>query len=683
MLSRIGFHNLRPRSSQMSFITHYYSTSENTVNIAEDSDAYDRDDFDTRHGPGGQGQSQTRRHQSKTNIHRHNEDPFREHIGTSRQSSSDSNSTRHVDSEIMAGLNLQPGSTVNGESRLRSRSDVDRRSKPPTFRYTPQALLSNPSFNKGTAFTEDEREKFNLTGVIPPVIESLEQQVARTQQQLDGFPVPLDKYIYLAALARNNETLFYATLLNDLKGCLPIVYTPTVGEACQKYAHILRGHQGLFIDAKHHKGKIDTILNNWPVDDVDIIVVTDGSRILGLGDLGVNGMGIPIGKLSLYVSAAGLHPARTLPITLDMGTNNQDNINDPLYIGRKEPRVGDEEFHATVDEFMSAVKQRWPDCLVQFEDFSTDHAFELLARHRERQLCFNDDIQGTAAVVLSGFIAATLQNGMDFKDHRCLFFGAGSAGVGVAELIVQYLQQQGLTAEEARQCFWLVDSKGLITSTRGDKLPAHKVGLQRHDVPADEQKTSLLEVVKYVKPTCMFGLSTQPGTFTEEICNLLASYSERPLIFPLSNPTSKAECTAEQAYKWTNGKCIFGAGSPFDPVELNGKTFLPGQANNLYIFPGLGLGSLVIGAKRVTDEMVMAASETLAKLVTKEEAELGMVYPNLDRIREISVSIASAVAETAVKQGLANPLEEGTMEDLMRANMYYPKYHPIQTDIAL
>eukprot|EP01134_Creolimax_fragrantissima_P000868 CFRG0868T1 len=582
--------------------------------------------------------------------------------------------------EIMDSLNIRTSDSANSLNSLRSRSEDDRRSKPPTFKYNSTALLSNPSFNKGTAFSEEEREAYNLTGMIPPVVETLEQQVLRTRQQLDSFPVPLDKYIYLAALSRNNETLFYATLLNDLKGCLPIVYTPTVGEACQKYAHILRGHAGIFIDAKHHKGKIDHVLDNWPVDDVDIIVVTDGSRILGLGDLGVNGMGIPIGKLSLYVSAAGLHPARTLPITIDMGTNNQDNINDPLYIGRKEARVGQEEFHATMDEFMTAVHRRWPHCLVQFEDFSTDHAFELLARHRDRQLCFNDDIQGTAAVVLSGFIAATLQIGIDFKDHRCLFFGAGSAGVGVAELIVQYLQLQGLTLEEARARFWLVDSKGLITDTRGDKLPAHKINLARHDVAADEQKKSLVDVVKYVKPTCIFGLSTQPGTFSEEICNLLAEYNEHPLIFPLSNPTSKAECTAEQAYKWTNGKCIFGAGSPFDPVTINGKVFLPGQANNLYVFPGLGLGSLVIGAKHVTDEMVMAASETLAKLVTKEEAELGMVYPNLDRIREISVSIASAVAETAIKQGLADPLEEGDMAELMKANMYYPEYHPLQME---
>eukprot|EP00123_Amoebidium_parasiticum_P016857 comp23611_c0_seq1/m.40162 comp23611_c0_seq1/g.40162 ORF comp23611_c0_seq1/g.40162 comp23611_c0_seq1/m.40162 type:complete len:576 (-) comp23611_c0_seq1:392-2119(-) len=575
-------------------------------------------------------------------------------------------------------MSLLPPRGKKIQSRQSSTDERDWLSGAPEFHYTPAALLGNPFFNKGCAYTPEERKRFRLRGLIPPLVESLDTQILRAKEQLAQFTKPINRYIFLNSLQRTNVTLFYALLLDDLEALLPIVYTPTVGEACQTFAHLFRGTQGMYIDAEEDRGDIYDILKNWPLDDVDIIVVTDGSRILGLGDLGVNGMGIPIGKLSLYVAAAGLHPARTLPITIDMGTNNEGNLADSLYIGSRHKRVPEEEFLGVMDEFMAAVHKRWPRCLVQFEDFSTEHAFELLEKHRNNYLCFNDDIQGTAAVILAGFISATRQIGMSFKDHRLVFFGAGSAGVGIAELIVAFLVRQGMTDEEARSRFWLVDSKGLITDNRGDKLQAHKVPFARHDVT--EQKTSLLAVVEAVRPTCLFGLSTTPGTFTKEICECMAEYNEHPMIFPLSNPTSKAECTAEQAYTWTNGKCIFAAGSPFDPVTLGDRTFYPGQGNNLYIFPGLGLGSIVIKARKVTDTMIMAAADTLADQVTDEEKAMGLVYPSLKRIRSISKAIAVAVAKTAMQEGVADAYD-GDLDTLMAENMYVPGYEPTQAAV--
>eukprot|EP00124_Ichthyophonus_hoferi_P004827 Ihof_evm3s589 gene=Ihof_evmTU3s589 len=542
-------------------------------------------------------------------------------------------------------------STTRGkkiESRQDSEDTRDWLAGEPEFRYTPATVLANPYFNKGGAFTLEERHRFGLRGLLPAKLESIETQVERAWEQCIQFEKPINRYIYLNSLQRTNVTLFYALLNRHLEELLPIVYTPTVGEACQKFAHLLRGTQGMYIDARQDKGHIKSILKNWPLDDVDIIVVTDGSRILGLGDLGVNGMGIPIGKLSLYVAAAGLHPARTLPITIDMGTNNELNLNDPLYIGQRKRRIENGEFMSVMEEFMAAVRERWPSCLVQFEDFSTDHAFALLEEHRNKYMCFNDDIQGTAAVVLAGIVSATKQMKMNFRDHRMVFFGAGSAGVGISDLIVTYFMKSGCTEAEARARFWMVDTKGLITDNRGDVLADHKVRFARHDVT--EQLTSLVDVVKAVKPTCIFGLSTTPGTFTEEICKLMAEYNEHPLIFPLSNPTSKAECTAQQAYEWTNGQCIFAAGSPFPPCVINGKTLTPGQGNNLYIFPGLGLGASVIKARHVTDDMIMCAAETLAEQVTDEEASMGLIYPSLQRIRTISRRIAVAVAKLAIKQ---------------------------------
>lgn len=559
------------------------------------------------------------------------------------------------------------------QSRESSTDERDWLNVAPAFHYTPAALLMNPYFNKGGAFPAEERKKFHIRGLIPAKVEPLEVQVKRCHLQLDEFATPLNMYVYLNNLQRTNVTLFYALLMQDLERLLPIVYTPTVGEACSKFAHIIRGAQGMYVDAQEDKGDMLTLLKNWRLEDVDIIVVTDGSRILGLGDLGANGMGIPIGKLSLYVAAAGLHPARTLPVLLDMGTNNEDNLNDPLYIGNPRRRGDPKELLEAMDEFMRAVHIRWPKCLVQFEDFSTDNAFALLERNRDKYLCFNDDIQGTAAVVLSGWISASQTIGMPVQDHRVVFFGAGSAGVGIADLMVAYLQQQGLSLDEARSHFWMVDSKGLITNNRGDTLQKHKERFARTDM--DKQLASLIEVVRHVKPTCLFGLSTVPNSFNQEICELMSEYNERPIIFSLSNPTSKAECTAEQAYTWTNGKCLFASGSPFDPVILNGKTYTPGQGNNLYIFPGLGLGSIVIKARHVTNTMVMAAAERLAHMVTDEEREQGLIYPPLTRIREISKAVAVSVAQKAMDEGMANEYD-GDLNILMQENMYIPDYEP-------
>lgn len=506
------------------------------------------------------------------------------------------------------------------------------------------------------------------------MVESMERQVERSLLHLRSFDKPIEKFIYLQSLKERNETLFYRLLIEHLEEVTPIVYTPTVGEACEKFGLNFRSAEGMYISTLE-KGMIRRILDNWPVDKVDIIVVTDGSRILGLGDLGANGMGIPIGKLSLYVAAAGFHPVRTLPVLLDFGTDNKKLLEDPLYLGMKIARIPDDEYYSLMDEFLMAVKDKWPKCLVQFEDFSNNHCFDLLERYRDKLLCFNDDIQGTGAVVAAGFVNAVRLTGKSLAEQRLVFFGAGSAGIGVADAIVELMVEGGSarSSEEARQQFWFVDSLGLVTTNRGDKLAHHKLPYARTDCPT--QIKELLDIIKYVKPTALIGLAgITGGVFNEAVIRLMAELNERPIIFALSNPTKKAECTAHDAYIYSEGRCIYASGSPFDPVQYNGKTYYPGQGNNMYIFPGLGFGAVLADAQRVTDSMIIAAARALAHCVTEEEMEAGLVYPRLDRIRSISALVAKAVIEKAFEEGVAQVERPTDILEGVKAAMYYPEY---------
>jgi malic enzyme len=431
--------------------------------------------------------------------------------------------------------------------------------------------------------------------------------------------------------------------------------------------------------SRNDKGLMRAMLDNWRLSDVAIIVVTDGSRILGLGDLGANGMGIPVGKLSLYVAAAGFHPALTLPVMLDFGTNNEALLADDLYIGQRHNRFAKEEYYSLVDEFLMAVKDKWPRCLLQFEDFSNDHCFDLLENYRNKLLCFNDDIQGTGAVVGSGFLNAVKLSGVPIRQHRIVFYGAGSAGVGVAAQIAALLvQETGCTVEEARQQFWFVDSRGLVTSTRGDKLEAHKVDFARKDIPVDGQIKSLIDVIKAVKPTALIGLSGQGGAFTQDILLEHFKHNQHPIVFPLSNPTKNSECTAKDAYTLSEGRALFASGSPFDPVEFNGHTYFPGQGNNMYIFPGLGFGAWLCHAKVVTDEMITAASRTLANCTSSDDLAQGRMYPPISRIRDISAVIAARVIEMAFKQGVAQIPKPEDALTFVRSNMWWPEYRPIE-----
>ncbi|MCL4805595.1 MAG: NAD-dependent malic enzyme [Anaerolineae bacterium] len=539
------------------------------------------------------------------------------------------------------------------------------------------ALLNNPLYNRGTGFTLAEREAFNLDGLLPPRVLSMEHHAARILQNFHKKPTDLEKYVYLIDLHDRNQTLFYRILIDNLEEMMPIVYTPTVGQACQQYGHIFRRPRGLYISARD-RGQIAERLKNWPIDDIRVIVVTDGERILGLGDLGANGMGIPIGKLSLYTGCAGIPPAMTLPITLDIGTENKDFLDDPLYIGLPQRRLRGAEYDAFIEEFMQAVTERFPNVLVQFEDFGNQNAFTLLERYRNRYRVFNDDIQGTASVTLAGLLAAlrliTLESGATRKltEQRLLFLGAGEAGVGIADLVVSEMVKQGLAAEEARQRCWFVDSHGLVVKSRTD-LAAHKLPYA-HD---HEPVADLITAVDELRPTILIGVSGQPRTFTRAIIEKMARFNERPIIFALSNPTSKSECTAEEAYSFTGGRAIFASGSPFPSYKLYGKTYHPGQGNNSYIFPGVGLGVVVSGARHVTNEMFEAAARSLADQVTEADMAAGRIYPVLSRIRDVSVAIATAVAEIAWREGLATAPQPDDIGQYVREFMYDPQYTPL------
>lgn len=529
-------------------------------------------------------------------------------------------------------------------------------------------LLQNPILNKGTAFTKKERDTFNLHGLLPADIASQTIQVERVLENFHRKPNDLEKYIFLNDLADRNETLFYRVVVDNLELMMPIIYTPTVGQACQEFGHIIRRPRGLYISA-NDSGCVAKLLNNWPHEDVRVIVVTDGERILGLGDLGANGMGIPIGKLSLYIACAGIAPSQILPITLDTGTNNEALRNDPLYIGLHEQRIRGEAYDGLVDEFVTAVQQKFPKALIQFEDFANINAFRLLEKYRHQILTFNDDIQGTASVTLGGLYSAARAKKEQLKDQTILFLGAGGAGVGIADLIVLAMMEEGVSEAEARRQCWFVDSQGLVVQSRTN-LASHKLAYAHDHPPLPD----FLSAVETLKPTAIVGVSGRPKMFTQSIIEQMANYNETPIVFALSNPTANAECTAEEAYKWSDGRAIFASGSPFGPVTLNGNYFVPGQGNNVYIFPGVGMGVVACGASRVTDSMFLTAAKSLASQVTEDDLALGRMYPPLGDIRKVSAKIATAVAELAFDIGLANIEKPDDLPSFIRNQMYEPVY---------
>ena len=548
-------------------------------------------------------------------------------------------------------------------SSARSRTEI------PAAKDLPRgaALLRDPLLNKGTAFTEEERNALGLRGLLPAVVATQEEQIERILHSLRRLPDELEKYIALNALHDRNEALFFRVLAEHIDEMQPIVYTPTVGLACQKFGLIFQRPRGLFITSKD-RGHVAEVLRNWPYEAA-IIVVTDGERILGLGDLGANGMGIPVGKLSLYAACAGIHPAKCLPVTLDVGTDNAELLSDPFYIGLRQRRMRGKDYDDFVDEFMTAAQEVFPGVLVQFEDFANHNAFRLLEKYRDRAPVFNDDIQGTAAVALAGIFSALRVTGEKLTDQTVLFLGAGEAATGIADLTVSAMVADGLAEPDARRRCWLVDSRGLVVKSRTD-LVEHKLNYAHDHAPV----TDFLGAIRALKPTAIIGVAAVGGTFTKQVLEEMARLNERPIVFALSNPTSKAECTAEEAYRHTGGRALFACGSPFDPVSLNGKRFVPRQGNNSYIFPGIGLGAIVSKAKQITDEMFMGSAFQLAHLVTESDLEQGSLYPALERIQEVSAHIAAGLVKTANKRGIAGAAQPTDALAEVKANMYDPRY---------
>lgn len=532
---------------------------------------------------------------------------------------------------------------------------------------TGYGVINSAATNKSTAFSAEEREVLKLRGLLPHKICSIGAQEERALNNMRRKAYDIERYIYLNALKERNETLFYRTLINNIEELMPLIYTPTVGQACKEFAHIFRTPQGFYI-TPDDRGSIRRILDNWPQDDVRVIVVTDGQRILGLGDLGANGMGIPIGKLSLYVAGAGIHPQHCLPVMLDVGTNNEELRKDPLYLGYPHERIEGEDYLSLVDEFVEAVEDKFPRALIQFEDFLTPNAYSLLERYRERTLSFNDDIQGTAAVALAGVYASTRVTNIPFRDLRVMFLGAGSAATGIGDLIVAALEDAGLSNAEARQRLWFNDSKGLVVASRDTIKPHNAPYAHEHDALAFK------DALRAIKPHVLIGATGTPGVFDEDVVRTMAELNERPTIFALSNPTSRAECTAEQAYTWSDGRAIFSSGSPFGEVAYGGRLFKPGQGNNAYIFPGVGLGAVGVDARLITDEMFLAAAASLAEQVSAADLEHGSLYPPITDIREVSANIALAVAEKAYEQGVAKLERPDDLDLHLRSTMYWPSY---------
>jgi malate dehydrogenase (oxaloacetate-decarboxylating)(NADP+) len=531
-----------------------------------------------------------------------------------------------------------------------------------------EALLHEPLLNKGTAFTQAERDALGLRGLLPPVVHTIDEQLARVMENYRHKSTDLERYIHLVSLQDRNETLFYRLVTDHIEEMMPIIYTPTVGQACQQWGHLFRRPRGLYLSWED-RGRLVELLRAWPNPDVRVIVVTDGERILGLGDQGAGGMGIPIGKLSLYTACAGIDPAKTLPIMLDVGTENEGYRKDPLYLGLRQPRVRGEPYDAFLAEFVEAVKAVMPRALLQFEDFGNQNAFRLLEQWRDRTCTFNDDIQGTAAVTLAGIYSALRLTGTKLRDQTILFLGAGEAGIGIGDLIASAMVDEGATLAEARRRCWFVDTKGLVVKARPELAP-HKLRFA-HDAPG---QPDLLSAIRALKPTALVGVSTMPKAFTQQVVEEMSRLNARPMIFALSNPTSKAECSAEEAYRWSKGQAIYASGSPFPPCVLDGKTFVPGQGNNSYIFPGVGLGVVAVQARHVTDRMFSAAARTLASLVQEEDLALGRIYPALTRIREVSADIGAAVAEVAFQDGLAEVPRPADVRALVKAEMWRPEY---------
>lgn len=527
-------------------------------------------------------------------------------------------------------------------------------------------IIRDKELYKSIAFTRKERESLGLRGLLPYAVASQELLVDRVMEAIRRQREDIDKYMLLSSLQERNERLFYRVAMDHIAEIMPLIYTPTVGQACKRFSHISREPKGFFITPED-RGQISKILDNWPAKEIRVIVITDGQRILGLGDLGANGMGIPIGKLALYSACAGIPPRHCLPVMLDVGTNNREYLDDVLYLGYPHQRIEGKPYFDLVDEFVTAVQEKYPDALIQFEDFLTPNAYALLMKYRDQVLCFNDDIQGTAAVALAGVYASTRITKRKFSDLRIMFLGAGSAATGIADLMVAAYQQEGLNTKEARERLWFVDVNGLVISGRSD-LMEHNLPYAHVHEPLD-----FVHAIEAIKPHILIGATGAPGTFTKEVIERMSAINDRPVIFALSNPTSKAECTAEQAYTWSNGKAIFASGSPFGKVLYNGKEFHPGQGNNVYVFPGIGLGAVTCRARIIPDEFFLVAARTLAGLVEEKEIQHGSLYPPLTDLRKVSLEIALSVSEKAYEKGLARSERPKDLKQSILDYMYDPR----------
>jgi malate dehydrogenase (oxaloacetate-decarboxylating)(NADP+) len=532
-------------------------------------------------------------------------------------------------------------------------------------------LLRDPRLNKSTAFTVAEREALELVGLVPEGIDSEDTQIKRALFQLGQKPTDLEKYIFLSQLQDMDETLFYRLLMSDPAHFLPLVYTPTVGEACLQFGHIIRRPKGLYISIKR-KGHVRDILRNWPERDIRFMVVTSGQRILGLGDLGANGMGIPIGKLALYTACAGVPPRFTLPVLMDCGTNNEALLRDPLYLGLRQTRPEISQLDEFVEEFITAVQTEFPNCCVQFEDWAGVDAVRLLARYRERICSFNDDIQGTAAVALAGILGALRITGGKLSEQTFLFLGAGSAGIGIADLLTETIALEGIPREKARTHSWLFDVKGLLESSRNDLADFQKPYAHPH-VPVK----NFVDAIESIKPTAIIGVSTVAKAFNERVIKAMARINQRPIIFPYSNPTSHSECTAEEAYRWSEGRAVFASGSPFPPVRFGERTLVPGQGNNVYIFPAIGMAVYATRAKLITDEMFIAAARAVAEQVTKAELDVGLIYPPQSEILKTELHAAQRVAEVIFTRGFARVPKPSNIGSFIQSEAYKPEYRAL------
>ncbi|APC87061.1 NAD-dependent malic enzyme [Vibrio parahaemolyticus] len=543
--------------------------------------------------------------------------------------------------------------------------------------YAGPALMATPLLNKGSAFSAEERSSFNLEGLLPETTETIQEQVERAYQQYKSFESDMDKHIYLRNIQDTNETLFYRLVQNHISEMMPIIYTPTVGAACENFSNIYRRGRGLFISYPN-RDRIDDLLNNAANHNVKVIVVTDGERILGLGDQGIGGMGIPIGKLSLYTACGGISPAYTLPIVLDVGTNNPQRLADPMYMGWRHPRITGPDYDAFVEEFIQAVQRRWPDALIQFEDFAQKNAMPLLERYKDRICCFNDDIQGTAAVTVGSLLAACKAAGTQLSKQRITFLGAGSAGCGIAEAIIAQMVSEGISDEKARSQVYMVDRWGLLQEGMPNLLDFQQRLVQKHSNTKEWENEgngfSLLDVMRNAKPTVLIGVSGAPGLFSQEVIEEMHKHCKRPIVFPLSNPTSRVEATPNDIIRWTNGEALVATGSPFDPVVHEGRTYPIAQCNNSYIFPGIGLGVLAVNAKRVTDEMLMESSRALATCSPLAINGRGALLPPLEEIHLVSKKIAFAVAKKAIEQGVALEIADEALNDAIDQAFWQPVY---------